>query len=90
MDARAMSDQLLKRYLLGELPIEEQRWLEEVFFSDAEAFARLSDIEDDLIDDYVCGDLSRQQRERFEKHFLISPERRERVALAKALVAAVS
>jgi anti-sigma factor RsiW len=85
-----MDDQLLKRYLLGELPSDEQRRLEEVFFSEAQAFERLIAIEDDLIDDYVCGDLSRKQRERFEKHFLVSPERRERLALAKALVASVS
>jgi hypothetical protein len=61
-----------------------------VFFSEAQAFERLMAIEDDLIDDYVCGDLSRQQRERFERHFLVSPERRERLALAEALVATVS
>ncbi len=85
-----MTDQLLKRYLLGELPVDEQRRLEEMFFSEAEAFERLTAIEDDLIDDYVCGDLSRRQRERFETYFLISPERRERLALAEALVATVS
>ncbi|MGH7450946.1 MAG: hypothetical protein ACRENG_06360, partial [bacterium] len=85
-----MNDQLLKRYLLGDLPVAEQRRLEELFFSDGQAFERLIAIEDELIDDYVCGDLSRQQRERFETHFLISPERRERLALAEALVATVS
>jgi hypothetical protein len=90
MDARELNDQLLKRYLLGELPAAEQRRLEEVFFSDAQAFERLAALEDDLIDDYVCDDLSASQREKFEKHFLVSPERRERLELAQALVTAVS
>jgi hypothetical protein len=85
-----MTDQLLKRYLLGELSSNERRRLEELFFNDAEAFERLLAIEDDLIDDYACGDLSRKQRKRFETHFLVSPERRERLALAEALVASVS
>jgi len=76
--------------VLGELPVAEQRRLEEQFFSAAEAFERLVAVEDDLIDDYVCGDLSARQRERFERHFLISPERRERLALAEALVTTVS
>jgi len=90
MESREINDQLLKRYLLGELPAGEQRRLEEMFFSDAPAFERLSALEDDLIDDYVCDDLSASQREKFEKHFLVSPERRERLDLAQALVAAVS
>lgn len=85
-----INDQKLKRYLLGELPLYDQRRVEEQFFSDAQAFERLAAIEDDLIDDYVCGDLSRRQREKFEKHFLVSPERRERLALAQALAATVS
>jgi hypothetical protein len=85
-----MNEPLIKRYLLGELPVAEQRRLEEQLFSDAEAFERLAAVEEDLIDDYVCGDLSQKQRERFERHFLISPERRERLALAKTLVATVS
>lgn len=85
-----MNAPLIKRYLLGELPLADQRRLEEQFFSDAEAFERLAAVEDDLIDDYVCGDLSQKQREGFERHFLVSPERRERLALAKTLVATVS
>jgi len=83
-------DKLLRHYLLGDMPVEEQRKLEERFFKDAREFERLAAIEDELIDDYVCGDLSPRQRQQFEKHFLVSPERQERLAMAQALVTAVS
>lgn len=85
-----MDDKLLKRYLLGELPTDEQRRLEEQCFSDAQSFERLNAIEDDLIDDYICSDLSHEQRTRFESHFLVSPERRARLATARALIATIA
>lgn len=85
-----MDDRLLKQYLLGELPPEEQQRLEEQFFNGVEEFEHLTVLEDELIDDYLCGDLSPQQCQQFEKHFLVSPERRERLAAANALVATIS
>jgi hypothetical protein len=43
-------------------------------------------VEDELIDDYVRGELSPDQRERFEKFFLKSKERRQKVAFARTLI----
>jgi hypothetical protein len=42
--------------------------------------------EDELIDDYVRGELSRSNRELFERNFLCSAARRERVKSARALM----
>jgi hypothetical protein len=72
----------LARYLLGQLPEGEQQRIEESFFSDEEFLAELLVVEDDLIDDYVRGQLSASERERFEKFFLASPRRQQRVAFA--------
>jgi hypothetical protein len=74
------------KYLLGELPEDEQSRLEERSFCDPEFSELLSEAEDDLVDQYVRGELSAQERERFERHFLISKRRREKVGLARALL----
>ncbi|MBI3950501.1 MAG: hypothetical protein HY314_08615 [Acidobacteria bacterium] len=83
-------ERLIVRYLLGELLEAEQIRLEERFFTDEEYFERLQAVEDDLIDDYVRGELSRRERERFEIYFLASPGRRERVEFARALMKTLS
>src|SRR5262249_1417429 len=42
--------------------------------------------ENDLIDDYVRGQLELEQRELFERNFLSSPEQRKRVEIARTLL----
>lgn len=70
-------------YLLGELKEAEQETLEERFFTDASYSDFLADVEADLIDDYVRGDLSESEQKLFEKNFLITERRRERVQVAQ-------
>lgn len=76
---------LLRRYLLGELPEKERSELEELYFSDNSVFTLLSVVEDELVDDYVRGVLQ-DDRERFERNYLNSEERRRRVQLARDLL----
>lgn len=76
---------LLKKSLLGELSREEQADIEERLFSDAEFFRQFRAAEDELIDEYVYGDLSADERERFEREFLITPERRQSLKVARVL-----
>src|SRR6185295_9695024 len=52
--------------------------------------AGITAVENDLIDEYVRGELSAADRERFETRFLASAERRKRVEFAKALRTVVS
>jgi hypothetical protein len=87
---RKENEDKIIRYLLGELPEQEQLRLEERYFGDAEFFDQFLVMEDQLIDDYLRGQLSRRDKERFEKHFLSSPRGRERVKLARVLIRAVS
>jgi hypothetical protein len=79
------SEQIMTRYLLGELSESEQAELEEKYFTDPQAFDRLLRAESELVDDYVRGQLSAQARERFEGHYLNHPRRRARVKFAEAL-----
>jgi hypothetical protein len=83
-------DGQLVRYLLGLLPDEEAERLDEQSIVDDEVAARLRVVEDDLVDAYVSGTLGGETLERFESVYLASPRRRERVAFAKRLLAAVS
>ena len=81
------SEQMMTRYLLGELSESERADLERRYFAEAAVFERLSQCESDLMDDYARGRLSPETRERFEKAYLADPERRARLRFSEALVA---
>lgn len=76
---------LARKYLLGDLGEAERTKVEERFFEQTEFSELLSEAEYDLIDEYVRDHLSRYDRERFEKCFLISERRRESLNVAKTL-----
>lgn len=90
MEQRTDEEKLMVRYLLGELSEAEQTQLEDRFFMDNDLFELLQMVKDELIDDYVQGLLSAHERERFERHFLSSPQRRHEVELARTLVKTVA
>jgi len=79
------NDALLISYLLGELPEEEKRKLEEEYSIDDNLYEELQAAERDLIDSYVGRELSARERELFENYFLSSPARRQRLRFATAL-----
>jgi methionine-rich copper-binding protein CopC len=79
-------DSLLVRYLLGELPETEAEPLDLSSVADDDFAARLSAVENDLVDAYVRGDLEGETLERFTSWFLASEPRRAKVALAAALL----
>jgi hypothetical protein len=85
-----INEELIARYLLGELPEEQQVEIEDRAFSDKEYLAAITAVENDLIDEYARGELSPADRQRFESRFLASAERRKRVEFAKAFRAVVS
>ncbi len=84
------NEEVMVRYLLGELSEEEGAQLEDEYFARDDFFEQLLAAEDDLIDSYVCGELSANKRARFEKHFLSTPRRRERVEFARGLIKSVA
>jgi hypothetical protein len=81
-------DNLMLRYLLGDLSEEEQFALEQEYFADSEKFEQVWALENELVDDYVRDRLPKQERALFERNYLVSPKHRERVAAARHLLQA--
>jgi len=79
----------LLHYLLGLLPEDETERLDEASITNEDIAARLSLVEDDLVDAYVTGTLDEDNRGPFEAFYLQSPRRREKVKFAKRFLAAV-
>jgi len=76
---------VLRRYLLGELTEEEREGVELQYLADEAVYQDLVAAENDLIHDYVRDELTREHRLNFEREYLTSPERSERVEFARAL-----
>src|SRR5205809_7076244 len=86
MNSQANNEDLLVRYLLGEVSDEEQVRIEQLFFTDDQYFEQLLAVENELRYDYAQGKLSDNNRRRFEKRFLVSSEDRAQTSLAEALL----
>jgi len=84
-----VTDDLLIRYLLGELQSPERMQLAERSFLDDELFDRLLEAENDLVDRYVAGTLTGNDRDLFEKTILKREPLRQKVAVAVALRSAL-
>src|ERR1044072_6240067 len=86
MDER---EQTITRYLLGELPEQEEASLEKSYFNDPNIFDQVLQVEIRLVDAYAWDQLSSGVGERFEQYYLNHPSRRERVEFARALTTKV-
>ena len=78
---------VLVRYLLGQLPEEEQQQIEQRAFDDDEFYRQLLEVEDDLRCGYAQGTLPLAQKTLFEKRFLIFADERNRVTIARDMIA---
>jgi len=76
----------LRMYLLGELGEDEASVVETRLVGSDDVLEELRATEDELIEDYLRGDLPPAERTRFEAHFLASPARRARLAFLDALL----
>lgn len=86
MREKLIDDNLMLRYLLGDLPETEQLRLEECFFTDDEFYQQMLALEDELKYDYAQGLLTTTQRAQFEQRFLATPEKRQQAAVAGLLL----
>lgn len=90
MSERGEHDDLLVRYLLGQLSEQEQSGVELRLFADDDLYEHLLAVEDDLRYDYAQGRLSELEREAFERRMLGAPADRDRVAFAEAVLEATA
>lgn len=86
MNNRLESQELIRKYLLGNLTDEvRMREMEEkILFEDA-FDEELSIGEDELVDEYLDGNLSENEHTQFLQYFLITPERREKLRFIRNL-----
>ncbi len=75
----------LRKYILKDISDEERSAIEERLLAEDEYFEEVLIAEENLIQDYADGKLDAADRERFEKHFLCSEEKRQKVKFARAL-----
>lgn len=80
----------LTRYVLGGLDEREGERLEAEYFDDDDAFEQLLIAEEELTDAYARGELSGEERARFEACYLSTPRGRERVQFSRDLARAAS
>ena len=74
----------IKHYLLGDITAEVRQGFEQSLMTDGELFDQLLAAEDELIDEYLAGMLDKEQAEMFEKHFLATAERQQKLRFAGA------
>ena len=73
----------IKSYLLGELREDEVEQLEESLFTDDEVYSAVQAAEMSLVDGYVRNELPHDERTQFERQYLVTPERRQKVSEAR-------
>lgn len=74
----------LRRYLLGQLVEEAREEIEKDLLAQDEVFEELLVVEDELIDEYLNGELAAVDRAAFENHFLSTPERHDQLRFGSA------
>jgi hypothetical protein len=79
-------DKTYRRFLLGLASEEEQCSVEAAVLAGELDTLTLQIAEDELIDDYLLGSITREERCGFEEQFLITEERRQKLRFASALI----
>ena len=85
MTLHAENTEELRQYLLGDLTGEARQRVEQRLLAEPDFLDELLLGEEELIDDYVRENLPDDDRLKFERHFLSTPERRRQLSFARAL-----
>ena len=75
----------VRQYLLKQLSQAEQEAFELRLLTDEALSEELEIVEDELIDEYLANELSKEERVSFEETFLAHPERRRKLKGGRAL-----
>jgi hypothetical protein len=78
-------DDLLRRYLLGELSDEDTALLEARLIQNDDLFQRAEAMEADLLEEHAHGGLSADQRARIRRHLASSTATRSQLAVVRGL-----
>jgi methionine-rich copper-binding protein CopC len=81
-----MTDKRIIAYLLEELPEDDLERFEDECLAQESWPAQISLVEEDLIDAYLRNELTLDRRQHFERNYLTTQARQERVSMAAALL----
>ncbi|MDQ3805846.1 MAG: hypothetical protein M3416_18700, partial [Acidobacteriota bacterium] len=79
MDQILEREEVVKKYLLGELGETEQEEVELRLLTGRKYLDELLLVEEELTDDFVFGVLPQHERQKVIDHFLVAPERRQKL-----------
>lgn len=79
------SPESLRRYLLGDLEEDQREKIEAELLTDQKLFDAISEVRDEIIDDYAFDELCERDRKLFDTNFALNPERLHKLRLATAL-----
>jgi hypothetical protein len=82
---REIATDHIRRYLLGELPPDDEAAIERAYFADPDFLARVDEVQHDLAHAYVTGRLTTAERTRFEQRLSTSQDQREELGLTYVL-----
>lgn len=80
---RLENENLIRSYLLGTLPQARGEELEQRLLTDDDLAEELSLVEEELTEDYARNALNAADREQFEKYYLTTPKRRQKLMLVR-------
>jgi hypothetical protein len=78
-----VENEIIRQYLLNTLSEADREQFEMQYFEDDDLYQRLLVIEEELITDYVYDRLTASERRLFDEHYSVTPERRERIEIAR-------
>jgi CHAT domain-containing protein len=84
MSVSGSDDTTIRDYLLGRLTPEDREEFARRFFTDEELFEQLQAGEEDLIDDFLSGNLSQDEVDLFHRNFLDGSKRKRALRIGKA------
>jgi hypothetical protein len=85
MKQEAMTDPLLREFLLGKLADEDRERIEDLFLTDSPTRERVLALEQDLIEDYLEDSLSQGDKERFLSRYAQTDEQRRKLRITGAI-----
>lgn len=83
--SETFSDDSIRRFLLGQLPGNEQTVFEEQLFTNSELEARVQLAEFELSDDYACQRLTENETESFHEKYLLTVDRNRKLDVSRAI-----
>jgi hypothetical protein len=75
----------IRKYLFGYSEPEMAEAIEERLVTDQDYLQTFSIIKEELVEDYLNGDLSAEEVERFKNYFLMTPDRHRKLEITRAL-----